>query len=256
MVQVNGRDKAKREMGLLRYNASEYGDYAKDPVAMAAHRRDLLQGLSDCVRRRFGERGVWSLAEKWNCPLMWSHYAEQHKGLSLGYSTSESHFLGLRRVAYQLYGSRAVRAKDLYDWLKEKDEAALERILDSYYFHKAWPWKYEHEWRDVAPNAGSTASPAKLVSITFGLKCDRSVMNTVVKLFRDSDIGVVFYVIYTRDGGFRLQRRRVDHRTIQAEAIGHSQAFRDAELAQWFDAPVTDGITEGPTATVSEDARG
>lgn len=52
------------------------------------------------------DRGIVSLAERANCPLMWSHYGDQHRGVCFGYSVPKG--ATLEKVRYG--GARTVQA--------------------------------------------------------------------------------------------------------------------------------------------------
>jgi hypothetical protein len=83
--------------------------------------------------------GFISLSEFWTHPLMWSHYAEKHSGICLGFEVADSD--ELKKVTYQAQRPR------LFE-LKEGDGDAAE--MDAYMklltlkFHG---WQYEAEYR-------------------------------------------------------------------------------------------------------------
>jgi hypothetical protein len=64
----------------IRYNAT-------NPLYEMDNPEQFLLGqyVQEELLRRY-DKGVFSLAERANCPLMWSHYGDQHRGLCLGYS--------------------------------------------------------------------------------------------------------------------------------------------------------------------------
>src|SRR3546814_16852255 len=64
------------------------------------------------LRHEVAKRGILSLAERWNCPLMWSHYAQQHEGVCLEFSTPENVARNLLRVRYG--DDRSIPLSELY----------------------------------------------------------------------------------------------------------------------------------------------
>ncbi len=64
----------------IRYDATNPEFEVQDPEQFL-----LGQPVQKELLRRY-DRGVFALAERPNCPLMWSHYGDQHRGLCLGYS--------------------------------------------------------------------------------------------------------------------------------------------------------------------------
>lgn len=120
-------------------------DYGMDdplPVVLGHEvERELLQRY---------DRGIVSLAERANCPLMWSHYGDQHRGLCFGYSVPEG--LKLERVRYG--GSRTVKAS-LVDAMLNGDVHAAAGVDAAVLLKKAQDWHNPAG----APPPGSPASP-------------------------------------------------------------------------------------------------
>jgi hypothetical protein len=69
--------------------------------------------------------------------LMWSHYANQHKGFCLGFDTMNKFF----RKAIQVKYKQDVPIVDIFS--RDKYQAVDELLT------KATDWKYEYEWRIV-----------------------------------------------------------------------------------------------------------
>jgi Protein of unknown function (DUF2971) len=83
--------------------------------------------------RRY-DKGIVSLAERANCPLMWSHYADQHKGLCIGYSIPEDGVSGLHKVQYG--GSRLIEASAIAAML-DGNATAQQRVDAAFLTRKA-----------------------------------------------------------------------------------------------------------------------
>ena len=111
LVKIQGKDSALREMNNHRYMCTEYGDYKTDAKTAAYYTRRLAADVDGLLKAELGKRGVLSLAAKWDCPLMWSHYADEHRGLCIEYDTTDTVFNGLSPVSYS--SPRAVRVSDL-----------------------------------------------------------------------------------------------------------------------------------------------
>jgi hypothetical protein len=100
--QDAAREKAARQLGEYRYNATEYGGtYNDNGEGTDTYVRFLVRDITDYVNLRYQGHGVLSLAERWDCPLMWSHYAEEHNGLCIGYSTDDHRCKQLGPVNYR-----------------------------------------------------------------------------------------------------------------------------------------------------------
>jgi len=114
---------------------------------------------------------------------------------------------------------RAVRASELIDWKVKGSASALDKIVETYFFSKAPQWRYEREWRDLAKSAGTKSAPAYVSAIVFGLRCDHTVINTIVRLHAKSERTVKFFYIRPLDGSFRIKRFAIDTDEIESSGI-------------------------------------
>ena len=103
--------------------------------------------------------GVLSLTEKADHPLMWSHYANNHSGLVLGFDETNEFFRsprhgqpddagGARRVKYSSERPMFDPFIDvsLMDNLTDEDAISF---FDKMFFTKSQAWDYEEEWRMI-----------------------------------------------------------------------------------------------------------
>src|SRR5207302_6745181 len=77
LIVAHGKERALREIRNHRYMSTEYGDYQVDPETEAYYMRMLASNIKKLLYDEIGRRGVLSMAERWNCPLMWSHDADE-----------------------------------------------------------------------------------------------------------------------------------------------------------------------------------
>lgn len=82
--------------------------------------------------------GVCSLCEMDNNILMWSHYADQHRGICIGFDSSKHFFQTAWPVNYQTTYPIVIRPND----------SDLE-ILQKTILTKSSCWEYEQEWRMI-----------------------------------------------------------------------------------------------------------
>ena len=84
------------------------------------------------TKRQLGERrGVLCFCEEWHNPLMWSHYADKHRGICLGFDVAEDFLNPVTYVEQRL------------EWPAKLDEAFVQRICKT----KFSQWSYEQESR-------------------------------------------------------------------------------------------------------------
>jgi hypothetical protein len=190
-------------LATFRYLATEVADGARA-------RYDLLVAtdIERMLRHDIGQRGVLSLAARWDCPLMWSHYAQQHQGVCLEYSTQDSVARNLEQVRYNR--DRAIPLSALYAWKVDKTVGAREKILNLAFLSKAKAWEYEREWRILAAKPGSLSVPLRLKAIHFGERCSPAIQTVIVKALHDVHPKVEFYRVHFDANTFDLRRQQID----------------------------------------------
>ncbi len=229
LLRTQRPDQAKAEMNNYRDRSTEYGDYKTEPDVEDYLKRMLAERIKRELDLEFGLKGVLSLSECWNSPLMWSHYADSHRGICLELDTTDFRRPDLKAVNYR--AARSVRASDLLKWKKERSPEAKQRVFDTYFLAKAGAWRYEKEWRDVKETSGPVESEFSVTAIHFGLRCDMAVIQAIVKLYAN-ETDVKIYSIYPGGDSFRLKRSPVDRTYLEASAprIPSAIEFKDVFL--------------------------
>lgn len=216
IIKRTNEDEARREIGRLRYYSSEYGDYRTDPKVESYLMRTLASAIKRELDLELGDEGVLSLSATWKSGLMWSHYADEHRGICIEYDTRDQGHPRLKAVDYK--GPRAIRTSDLYRWKVRDDAGAKEQVFQTYFYTKSNEWKYEKEWRDVRDRNGVTDAPFRITAILFGLRCNGSVIKSIVKLLNDHP-QIKIWQVLPKDEGFGLRRYLVDRDEIDAMAV-------------------------------------
>ncbi len=195
-IERHSRREAQQAIEEVRYRAADSDYEMERPDQFLFGRYVEIELL-----RRY-DKGIFSLAERSDCPLMWSHYGDQHKGVCIGYSVPERTAENLHKVTYG--GSRLVAASAVAKMLDgsvadciEVDEAVLTR--------KAEDWRYECEWRLIG-SRGSNSSPLELEEIVFGMRCSDTVRYAIVRAFTDRKRPVKFYEMRECRGEFTLDK--------------------------------------------------
>jgi hypothetical protein len=205
------------------YTATELGEPEKDKTARDYYIKRLADDVLHALRDEYAKFGVLSLAGRWNCPLMWSHYAKHLKGVCVEYATADATFEKLQPVNYGR--PRTIRASTLVEWKLRKSLEARRSIEEVLFFTKASQWRYEKEWRAIVEHAGTASAPARLTAIHFGLRCDTSVIKSLVLLHKHKESAPKFYTMHVCDNGFRLSRRLIDVDEIHATGLQSSVLF-------------------------------
>lgn len=216
MADVGASDHViKEEIDRIAYFATDYEDREGGGRYDELFSYQLGEEIKRLLRKELGLKGVFSLSEKWNEPLLWSHYAAQHQGICIEYETSFD-LRNLKEVDYN--APRALRANDLYRWKCRGDTSAEQRVLNTYFYAKAPQWSYEAEWRDIADKAGANPLHFDITAIHFGIRADLIWKWMLVKtLHRDKQVAL--YDIVADEKSFTLYRREMERGELENRGI-------------------------------------
>jgi hypothetical protein len=117
---------------------------------------------------KFSKTGICCFSERWNSILMWSHYADKHRGICLGFNTKD--LVGRADCLFEKI--RRKKSSPSFDFKKMGHEAGQDEFISNYIFTKASDWAYEKEWRLVIFDKGRQMieSPMRLQAVIFGLR--------------------------------------------------------------------------------------
>jgi hypothetical protein len=220
LTDQNGRSEALRRLAGLRQKSRECAEFYGDSNVEAFYLDMLRSELADQLGTEMSRFGVLSLGVKWDCPLMWSHYADHHRGVCIEYSTEEHMCTDIRPICYTK--PRLIKLSLLVDWKVNVSHRAADEIRSIYFFNKAKPWKYEHEWRVLNSQVGLEDSPFHIKAIYFGLRCEEVVITAIVKLLANDHRSIKFYRVHAASDVFKLKRALVD--TDEQMACGVSSS--------------------------------
>ena len=182
-IEKHSCRQAEARVAEMEDGPTETPDYSETGLSSRFRYRIELELL-----RRY-EKGIVSLAERDDCPLMWSHYGDQHRGICLGYSVPESAAEDVYKVAYG--GDRLVKASDIGAMLDGDDEAGA-RVDTAVMLRKAERWAYEREWRLIG-RRGTGGSPLELEEVIFGMKCMDSAKYAIMRAMEKRSRSVKFH---------------------------------------------------------------
>ncbi len=158
------------------------------------------------------ETGVFCLSAKFDSPLMWSHYADQHRGVCVEYGVSSLAAKKLHPVAYG--DSRKVKASQIRNWILNDDSDAQQTIDKISLLTKSKEWAYEREWRLLGP-VGLNYSPISLKSVIFGMRCPQVIRYTIVRAL-EGRADIKFWEIAQPSDHFKLKRVRLNIEEMKA----------------------------------------
>ncbi len=145
LYYFTGADYALSNIALRRVKVSSL-DRLNDPfewLGPACEQRSDRAALRDLKKKMAEKNGLICFSEDWTNPVHWSHYADQHRGIALGFEVDPTivekvHYENVRTVIENL-GTVLGSFKDgnaSHDWI-------VKEVICRKFKH----WEYEQEWR-------------------------------------------------------------------------------------------------------------
>jgi Protein of unknown function (DUF2971) len=146
-------------------------------------RVDFIVGASKSVGQMLAQRRIYCLTPRADSTLMWSHYADYHRGICLEFSVANRLFSRAREVVYREEYPRWVPCG-----INDEPSRVMELILT-----KSSDWSYEKEYRLVSIDAPASSSflqlhgdffrlpNGALRSVIIGCEADRQTIGTLIR---------------------------------------------------------------------------
>lgn len=136
---------------------------------------ELSEIISNAIADQKKETKVCCFSQINDSILMWSHYADGHKGVCLEFDVTKdpSVFCTLQKVVYQPEYS-------ISNYLLDSKNTILNMLKI-----KSQDWQYEHEYRVIRPQETCNKiyyKPEALVSIIFGCNCPRQDITNITRI--------------------------------------------------------------------------
>jgi hypothetical protein len=143
-----------------------------DHESLAAFARDLLRQQSEAL-------GVLSLSERWDHVLLWSHYADSHRGVCLRFlATNNTPFFSEANPVHYS------ETRPVLNYFRQSIDEQVQTALMT----KASFWAYESEWRAFNYRHGPgayTFPPMLLTGIILGLNTPVVVVDAIRQWISD-----------------------------------------------------------------------
>jgi hypothetical protein len=161
-----------------------------DPVSTA-------RGLSDMFSAK---NGILSLSARNDDILMWSHYADNHKGLCLEFDmTLEEPFLAARVLPVDYSATYPV-----VEYFRDLEFTMVKKIA----LTKASHWSYEEEWRILDPFNGRSTQrfPQQLLTgVILGARVSDEVRSRVSTWIAEHGTPITLYQADVRPDAYALK---------------------------------------------------
>jgi len=198
------KQQTKALLDKIRYESTDPALTMSDPLSFL-----LGKNIEKELLLRYN-KGIFSLAERGNCPLMWSHYGDEHRGLCIGYSVPGGYEIDVQKVQYG--GSRMIKASLVASMLSNVS-GARQKVDNTALRTKAPAWKYEREWR-LLGDRGEQDSSLELKEVVFGMRCPETVRYIVVKALETRSHPIEFFEITAAPEEFHLSKRRLNREEL------------------------------------------
>jgi len=96
--------------------------------------RRVFHGFTGDMHEKFG---LICFAESWSNPVMWSHYADKHRGVCLGFDVPDKYLIKVKYINSRL----AIEFDD------NEQENINSDFVQKLFSTKFSDWEYEKEWR-------------------------------------------------------------------------------------------------------------
>lgn len=177
------------------------------------YKKVLKYNIEEIIRMKYS-KGIFSISSKYNCPLLWSHYGDEHKGICIGYSIPLDTRSSLFKVEYS--NNKSIKASDLLKMIN-RDYDAQERVEKTILRTKSKHWSYEKEWRLIGAKGLSTLK-IELKEVIFGIKCSEHIKELIVRILQDGIRDVSYFRMIHEGENFLLKRKPYD---AHAEILSH-----------------------------------
>lgn len=145
----------------------------------------------------------------WDNELMWSHYADKHKGICIGFDLSNwNNFEGYQFGPVQYKIQKPINLLELFN---DDRSSFTQKTAHQLIFTKNPDWHYEKEWRLATPKLTNNKVPLSnlglsVKEIIFGFTISLESALEQKRLFVEKGINVDFYIIKLGDNISRLQK--------------------------------------------------
>ncbi len=167
----------------------------------------------DSIVKKVAEVGICSFSRHLLKPMMWSHYADEHRGLCLFYRIPES-FINYDQnkiigTSTMLYGDN-ILTDSLVEVAEDLSEIETEKVFKSIvvplFTAKGKDWDVEDEWRIIREFPGQlTVDRAYLTQVCFGMATPERDKELVRNIVEGSGYEVEFCEIQRSNTDFGLE---------------------------------------------------
>ena len=132
--------------------------------------------------------GILCLSEEWDSIRMWSHYAQDHKGVCFEFIRAEGNCLGDDDICSPVNYVRHYPHIDLGQMVLNTDGRTIALMMKT----KSADWSYEKEWRLITLLGDQKCPwPGPISRVILGIRIEDGFKSCIEKLCKDRNIPCV-----------------------------------------------------------------
>lgn len=175
-------------------------------------------GLFDNIQNSIKTVGVCSFSLVIEEPLLWSHYANGHKGLCLTYEIPFQSFFEPSKTIEGAIIPVDYGENPLTEWLRENapEMAKIDvnefsnKLVAKVLSIKGKGWRYEKEARIICSRQGAFSIPKNyLKQVCFGMNADESDISLIRQLIDNAGYSVGYYQIERTEKDFGIKTVKI-----------------------------------------------
>ena len=187
----------KSQNGITKEEYEKYEELERDNPDQKALEEMIIE-MNTEFREDRQNWGVFCMCESPKTILMWSHYADYHRGFCIQFVRSPENELG------DIERTRPVSYSREYPSPHPFVKNGMERLYDELFFTKAKGWAYEKEWRMLNDKGDIPLPlPGDISAIIFGLNMPKEHQKTIKNLMSD-DQGIKYLKAIKVENKFEL----------------------------------------------------
>lgn len=229
---VTGQDKEYIDKILLEYNKTEYSEGIHRSVEVLI--QQLTQGTWELFHSKFKicaneleriRNNIPFLVTCFSCfnknnqddsdeemlknIVMWSHYADNHKGFCVKYKIDEKDPVVKKLFKVDYTQTERLSMLELKELMNDINSDKSYEILTKRLLHKYYQWEYEQEFRLITKDGfvkkekGGVYQFPYIDSIFFGLKMDFELCKKIVLKYKDNR-AINMYRVYRDENTSKL----------------------------------------------------